>query len=235
MIGTPAYDGVKLTYVQSLVSLMHRAPSNNIEVYPFFNHGSAIHQQRNIIVANFLRASSLTHLLFIDSDIAFSPEAIFKLISYDKEFSGVAYRAKGDTFKAFNVSSSNAEPCKTTGLIKVDGMGGGFMLFKRSAIEKMIKAYPNLKCLGFPTLNPEHAELNKFYYNLFDWSLNEKTNYILSEDFTFCHRWAKIGGEIFVDPDQELGHEGNKTFLGKLRDNIVDNKIITRRIVSKIS
>ena len=39
-------------------------------------------------------------------------------------------------------------------------------------------------------------------------------NRYLSEDYTFCRRWQKIGGEIWLDPNTKLNHIGTYTFEG---------------------
>ena len=36
----------------------------------------------------------------------------------------------------------------------------------------------------------------------------------LSEDFAFCHRWRSCGGEIWLDVESRLGHEGTFLFEG---------------------
>ena len=37
---------------------------------------------------------------------------------------------------------------------------------------------------------------------------------ILSEDYTFCRRWQKLGGQIWFDPKVVLGHVGSYKFTG---------------------
>ena len=37
----------------------------------------------------------------------------------------------------------------------------------------------------------------------------------LSEDFAFCHRWRSTGGEVWVDVQTPLGHEGSFMFEGR--------------------
>ena len=37
----------------------------------------------------------------------------------------------------------------------------------------------------------------------------------LSEDFAFCHRWRSTGGDVWVDVQTPLGHEGSFMFEGR--------------------
>jgi hypothetical protein len=225
MICTPVHSEVKVDYVKSLIMLLQAAPIHGVNVStPYFPKGSAIHQQRNWALAIFLKNPELTHLLFIDSDIAFPAQHVFKLLKHDKDFSGIAYRAKTDAHIGFNVHLKKPhERCPVTGMIKARYLNGGFTLIKRCVVEKMVAAYPHLKCLGFPPSSETAKELNNFYFNLFDWAVNEKQN-IQSEDFTFCQRWADLGGEVWVDETLHLGHIGDKAYTGRLQDNLVDGE-----------
>ena len=45
--------------------------------------------------------------------------------------------------------------------------------------------------------------------------IDEKGHY-LSEDWTFCRRWAKLGGEIYAHAKVLLNHSGHYEFAGDL-------------------
>jgi hypothetical protein len=36
----------------------------------------------------------------------------------------------------------------------------------------------------------------------------------LSEDYGFCQLWEKIGGEIYIDANSDLTHEGRRVWRG---------------------
>jgi hypothetical protein len=44
----------------------------------------------------------------------------------------------------------------------------------------------------------------------------EDTKRYLSEDYAFCRRWQKLGGEIWLDPLVKLDHIGHYTFNGNI-------------------
>jgi hypothetical protein len=50
-------------------------------------------QGRNLCVSGFIE-SGLTHMLFIDSDILFNAESIFKMIERDKDVISIPYPLK---------------------------------------------------------------------------------------------------------------------------------------------
>ena len=97
------------------------------------------------------------------------------------------------------------------GLIRLHDAGTGFMMIKRSAIDKMIGSYPELKYNNDLNTGPE---LQEFFYAMFDTMLDPTDKRYLSEDYTFCRRWQAIGGDIWLDPSISLNHYGSYNFQG---------------------
>ena len=92
----------------------------------------------------------------------------------------------------------------------VKHLATGFMMIKRSVIEKMYKAFPSTKYVddvGFLQGNE-----NDFAYALFDCGVEE--GHYMSEDWLFCNRWRKMGGEVFVDIQISLTHSGTEDYRG---------------------
>lgn len=89
-------------------------------------------------------------------------------------------------------------------LIEIDSLPTGFMMIKKECIEKMMAAYPETKHdSDGDYLKPEH---NKYLYALFDCYI--KDGRYLSEDWAFCDRWKKIGGQVYADVAIALSHTG---------------------------
>ena len=61
------------------------------------------------------------------------------------------------------------------------------------------------------------TQLSNKFYAFFDTSINEISKRYLSEDYTFCRRWQKIGGNIWLDPDIKLNHVGQYVFSGNTK------------------
>jgi hypothetical protein len=95
-------------------------------------------------------------------------------------------------------------------LAKVKHLATGFMMIKREVIEKMSVAYPSTKYIddvGFlKGTENDHA------YALFDCGVED--GHYFSEDWMFCHRWTKMGGNIYVNVGINLVHTGNEDFDG---------------------
>ena len=91
----------------------------------------------------------------------------------------------------------------------------GCMMIKRSAFEKMMKAYPDLTVLQKTLVNGKMVDRPN-YYNFFDTYYNKKTKIYLGEDFNFCKLWTDIGGKIYALADEDISHVGEKMYSGKL-------------------
>jgi len=102
-------------------------------------------------------------------------------------------------------------------LAKVRHLATGFMMFKRSVIENMSKAFPSTKYVddvGF--LQPNESE---FAYALFDCGVED--NHYFSEDWLFCHRWTKMGGNIYIDVTINLTHTGIEDYKGSYLSSLI--------------
>ena len=91
--------------------------------------------------------------------------------------------------------------------------GTGFQLIKRSVLERMMAAYPQLRFRAVhAATNQQPPQENLFA--LFDCLIDPETGVYLSEDYSFCRRWTAIGGEIWLDLRSKLAHAGTHQFVG---------------------
>jgi len=110
----------------------------------------------------------------------------------------------------YNINYFDSVLSIESNMAKVKHLATGFMMFKREVIESMQKAYPGTKYtddVGFLKENE-----NNFAYALFDCGVEDDHYY--SEDWMFCHRWSKMGGNIYVNVGINLVHTGNEDFNG---------------------
>jgi len=193
------------------------------------------------MVAYFLANPKATHLMFIDADINFDALDILHMLQHDKDIIVGAYPKKeldwrniykradmgiknGDELKdaganyalnfEWNFKEDNTRNLKIeNGLVKLKDAATGFMLIKRSVFDRMIEAYPELYFNNDLNLDAEFA---KWTYLFFDCMHEQDTKRYLSEDYAFCRRWQKIGGEVWLDPLVKLDHVGHYTFNGNV-------------------
>ena len=171
---------------------------------------SLVTRARNNLMAKMMTNKAATHFMFIDADIRFQPEAIFMMLAADKDVIGGLYPKK-----ALPISYViNVQPGTQiiNDVFKVDTMGTGFMMFKRHVYEKLCAAHPETKYVDDVGLG---KQFEPTMYSIFDTEIDEKGHY-LSEDWTFCRRWAKLGGEIYAHAKVLLNHSGHYEFAGDL-------------------
>ena len=171
---------------------------------------SLVTRARNNLMAKMMTNKAATHFMFIDADIRFQPEAIFMMLAADKDVIGGLYPKK-----ALPISYViNVQPGTQiiNDIFKVDTMGTGFMMFKRHVYEKLCAAHPESKYVDDVGLG---KQFEPTMYAIFDCEIDEKGHY-LSEDWTFCRRWAKLGGEIYAHAKVLLNHSGHYEFAGDL-------------------
>jgi hypothetical protein len=103
-------------------------------------------------------------------------------------------------------------------LAKVKHTATGFMMIQRSVLENMMKAFPSTKYVD--DVHFLREEENNFAYALFDCGVED--NHYYSEDWLFCHRWQKMGGDIFIDVSINLNHTGVEDYKGSYIASIVN-------------
>jgi len=233
VVGTPCFGGLlTATYASALLELHRLAPTMDMAINTAFVSGDAlITRARSLVVAAFMDQPLATHLLFIDADIGFKPEQVARLLAFDAEVAAAMYPAKQLDWTNFERYRSRGEPIDEAGLIYVgtpsavaerrirdgfvsaDYAGTGFMLIKRSAIERLFKAFPELR---FSTIdsNLKTSKTDQNLYALFDCIIDPGTGKYLSEDYSFCRRWRQIGGELWLDLRSQLTHVGPASFHG---------------------
>uniref|UniRef100_A0A6C0JZZ4 Glycosyltransferase 2-like domain-containing protein n=1 Tax=viral metagenome TaxID=1070528 RepID=A0A6C0JZZ4_9ZZZZ len=95
-------------------------------------------------------------------------------------------------------------------IAKIKHLATGFMMIQRNVIEKMFKAFPSTKYSD--DINFLEPNENDFAYALFDCGV--EGGHYLSEDWMFCQRWSKMGGNIYLDVTINLNHIGIEEYRG---------------------
>ena len=213
-------------------------------VVEFCKNDSLVSRARNNLIAKAMTKPNVTHALFIDNDIVWDPIEILKLLLSEKDLIGGIYplkHYKWDRLARPEMLATILEKKKTSqlkdmpdelalqanlvsynvnfldntiqvekNLTKVRHLATGFMMIRREVIEKMMTAFPSTKYTD--DINFLLPEENKYAYALFDCGVEDDHYY--SEDWMFCHRWSKMGGDIFVDVSINLTHIGIENYRG---------------------
>jgi hypothetical protein len=205
MIATPAYSGkVDIPYALSFANTLHTLQLHGVQVTPMITaSGSLLVAERNRIVEAFWQ-SECTHLLCIDADLGWPPQAVLAMLESKKDFVAGVYPARGDqnAFLFRPVLNDNGSIVTEGHLLKMNYIPSGFMLITREAIGKMRNHFPELY---YEPKNKEVANPDPGYC-LFDTQVYEGEFW--GEDFVFCRRAREAGNDIWVDPLIQFDHAG---------------------------
>jgi hypothetical protein len=240
LLATPTHDGVvTVAYTESLLTTT-RALQDTIDLRPMFIGATLVAHARNAFATMVLEDPSFTHLLFVDSDMGFGADAVRRMVECSKDFVGcIAPRRSIDLDRMHSISRQVDDPLRARmiaqdyaapalvprdlgggkmGVVVEDGLaqahqvGMGLTLLKRSVLERMRDAYPDLEAPA--NWRYKAMGVRDRVFQVFESTQNPDGIY-LSEDFSFCERWRRIGGEIWVYVDEVITHVGRKAFQGR--------------------
>ena len=201
LIGTPAHDGrVDVWYANSLVNTVKLSVGRDIEIVPvYMAYDSLVQRARNDLVRLAIEGD-FDDLIFVDSDVEWDPEWIFKLLDYKEDVVGGIYPKKTDnpTFpiKAIDDKLEIGE----NGLMEVEGLPTGFMRISKSALKKVWDD------------SLEYRNEGRIGRMVFD--IKVVNGDLVSEDIIFCQKWRDLGGKIWLDPSMTCNHIGIKKYTG---------------------
>jgi hypothetical protein len=208
-LGIPAYGGIQPLTARALILTYHALHlcGHKIEV-DMVSGGSVLPKVRNEIVQRFWDAGEDV-LVFLDSDMAWNPVDVVRLIGVDKPLVCSNYRIKSDEDKwvCYLTPSADGRPVVENDLIRIEDGGTGFMAIKRKCIAAMREEYPDLRYT-----DKDGGEM----YALFDFILQDGKYW--GEDYAFCARWRNIGGLVWMMPDATIDHIGTKAFTGNYHE-----------------
>ena len=256
-IGIPTADqSISTGTAKSIYRLTLALQKIEINTSLFFAESADIIENRNILAAYFLE-SDASHLLCIDSDISFEPQVVGDFINLKKPFVGAAYpkrkidmRLFGETYAQLGGIEDPNERYKAAqarasqfpfvakrgaqvknGFALATGIPAGLMLTERSVFTTMIekKEKAELAQLGSTPLWSKGG-----HHGFFDRIWIPKHKYWLSEDLSFCHRWAKLlGEEILAYIGPGVTHHGNMaynaTYLDYAKNRVVLEEVEKQR------
>ena len=236
-VSTPCYGGMCLqAYAESMLRLQRTCAANGYQMMlDTTENESLVHRARNLAVARFMQKTQATHFLFIDADIHFDPESVVRLIRSGHDVSCAAYPKKcvmWEQSEAYVKSGKQGRDLARVasslvmnfryqqtqikdGFAEVLDGPTGFLLIKRDVFKKLEERYPELNCVN----DHQNRDLDE-YHACFDCMIDPDSRRYLSEDYAFCRRWQKMGGQIFTDVMTVLGHIGNIRFQGSLEERL---------------
>ena len=160
--------------------------------------GCGVEWNRNALVSAFLD-SDATHLLFVDSDMAWSPKTVKRWLEADREIVCGAALARRLDAAQWNVRPMEpADAVDADGFVRVSRAGTGLMMIRRDVLEKLAQnAAPY-----FESYDVERKPLRRVFY--FD--IDPETRELRGEDFNFTRDAQAAGFAVWCDTDARVGH-----------------------------
>lgn len=209
-LGIPMYGGAHGITVSCLLASQKHLLEQGYEVITdIVTGGSILPKVRNGIVKRFID-SHADVLVFIDSDMAWEPETLDKLVNAPFDVSVANYRKRSNevTWLAEPIYEEG-EPLGTMHngdiWLQTRRAGTGMMAIKRRTIKTMVGLLPHL-------VYSDKGQVPC----LFDFELLDGEYY--GEDYTFCRRLESIGGQIFILADAYIGHVGDTVYGGNYHE-----------------
>ena len=220
LVATPMCWGIcTAAYHFSALELCNVLTRSKLE-HAFYKttNESLITRGRDVIASDFvLHYHDYGRLLFIDSDIEFTPSHVAALWNMDADIAVGCYPMKklGAPYAAWvnrrllrlEDIEGKADP------FRVDHAGTGFMMIKRHVFERMMEAHPEWK--------HEEGHIGEcwgFFQDPLEFLPDDKDNLIrvhMPEDYFFCRRAGELGFQVMMHPKVQLTHWGMHGYDGR--------------------
>lgn len=171
--------------------------------FEWIQNQSLIDCARDQLLARFLERPEFSHVLFIDADLGWQPDAIHRMVERRLDVIGGVYPPKLDGATWPYVAKAGY---LIDGVREVERLPGGFMLLTRRAVEALAANAPkyNIKVEGNITPVPRIFEV-----------IIENGG-LLSEDYRVSDKLRALGFQIFAECDLTFTHAGRYTWKGNL-------------------
>jgi predicted O-methyltransferase YrrM len=175
---------------------------------------------RNVLIRNFLQ-SDCTDLFFLDADLGWQPNAVLRLLKAPGDIVAGVYCHKSDEQTYALHPFEGQTETNAHGLFPMPKAATGFMRIRRAVLEAL---YEREKAKGrLLWLDGDHAGLNRLpvaricergfvkELGLDHLGASEESQ---SGDYVLCLKARSLGFSVYVDPDWEFSHSGEKTWRG---------------------
>ena len=207
-IATPAIT-MYGNHFAAIVKALPRLMGAGIAVdHYLFTNNAHVDDARNACVAAFLK-SDADYLIFIDADVGFPPEALYRLIGHEGDIVAGVYRRKSWEISYPFRFEGDVLKADDDGLIRegILSVPTGFLRLSRKLIEHMADHF-----IAKGYKSPETA--GEVVPCMFERrTINGERH---SGDVAFCVAARELGYPIYVDPMLALSHAGEVQFKGML-------------------
>lgn len=206
MIGTPCYDGrLDVWYTNSLVKSIKLCADRDIELKPIWISFDALLQRARNDTIQVAIEMEFDDLIFIDSDIEWEPNDLFKLLDYEEDVVGGTYPKKSDIEEYVVRQLEFKPPHPTKDLLEVDGLGTGFVKLSKKAVQYLWDSSEQY-------FDPKDGKERRMIFDVVI-----KNQSLHSEDIHMFDKLKEGGFKIWLDPNMTCNHSGPRKFTGDFK------------------
>lgn len=184
-IAVPAHDNVSAIFANDLARLYAATQAVVPKVTLAMMVGTFVHQAREKLLHDVVELWGATHILWLDADMTFPPDAALRLLAHDREVVAANYVSRTARPRPTAMRDGRCvSSIGATGLEEVDHVGMGVFLMQASVVANITSP--------------------RFWY-----STPTET-----EDVHFCRLLRAAGNAIVIDHDlsKDVGHVGAHTY-----------------------
>lgn len=193
LVGLCTGGTIQTLTVMSLIDLLNNIEVPNalsVQIGGYKPHGM------NNLVKDALEVNA-THLLNIDADMIFPPDAFTRLLEADKDIVGVNYRQRGN----------HTDQGQSISTVKFPGSG---TLYRQVLPEDFPKELFECAAVGLGLTLIKMEVFDKLPFPWFH--TTENLNLHSTEDIVFCKEAREKGFEVWCDPTIQMGHIGSYVY-----------------------
>jgi hypothetical protein len=201
--------------------------------------GAGVERGRNVLLAEFLRKSKATDLVFIDSGLTFRPEDLVAMVESPFDVIGVAYPLKEIDWERVAAAAragmppallkwiaSNPvlsvrpeqlarpiHPPSGGTFVECDAVGTACVVIRRHVLERFIAAEQERIGYRSTVRYDGFEDMHLVFHSERDPEQDDPSGGYKSEDFAFCQRWRMLGGKVHCYADAQVAQLGQHTFF----------------------
>jgi len=209
---SPAYGGqVHTQHAQSVMRAGNYLEKHGIAVgWISYGNIASVTKARNALISEAIE-TGYDEAVFIDSDIAFHPTALLRLLKHDVDLVGASQKANfRDDFPFALQPLTNPEGQQyfnvVDGVAEVAAIPTAFLRMRLPAIRALMDERPGLQYYDERVKGAE-----RHLYALFDYTLTRHPTFpdrqkYQGEDYAFCELWRASGRKVYCDLTIPLRH-----------------------------
>ncbi len=185
-----------------------------------------VSESRNIMLTGWYDGCpDATHLLFVDSDMGFSPQVVVDMLLFNEPMIGAIYPKKTLPVQWAASGLAEKDVRRNGNFMTVAGLGMGCFLIRRDAIDIMLEKMPEIIDTRM-TFHAAKDMLKGRIIRAFDTFDNPDDNQAgkLSEDLAFCQRWRTCGGEVWASLEHEIEHVGLHSYKANYLQHVMERE-----------